>query len=280
MIELRLPHGSLVKSGNRPLLMGIVNVTPDSFSDGGCFDGPKRGLDHALALLDDGADLIDIGGESTRPGSAAVPDDEECRRVVPVVEALRRARPGCIISVDTRKAAVAAAALEAGCDIINDVSGLAYAPEIAGLAAASGAGLVLMHSPATPDVMQQPQFLQYGDVVETVKSFLLAAAGQAREAGVPAGRIILDVGIGLGKTLEQNLTLLRRLEEFGSLGYPLLVGHSRKRFIGELLRQSDPRQRDIGTVGISLKLMERNCDILRVHAVKLHREAMTAYAAG
>ncbi len=260
-------------------LMGIVNVTPDSFSDGGrCFN-IATAVAHGLNLLEDGADIIDIGGESTRPGGAAVvsPEDEMAR-IVPVIRELKRINPACIISADTRKAAVAEAAAVAGADIINDITGLQYSPDIAAIAAKYGAGLILMHMRGTPETMQDAENLKYSDVVKEVSDFLLKAAGKALEYGVKRENIVLDPGIGFSKTPEQNLELIGRIGEIKSLGFPVLAGHSRKSFIGAVLGRKNPAERIFGTAGVTAFLSMRRAEIIRVHDVRAMKDVVTMFS--
>lgn len=256
---------------NRGLIMGILNVTPDSFSDGGRYDGTEAAVERALQMLTEGAEIIDIGGESTRPGAAAVPAEEEAARVLPVIAALRQ-RSDCVISVDTMKAAVAAAAMEAGADIINDISGLQADPEMAAVAARTGAGVVLMHMQGTPRTMQvQPH---YGDVIAEVRDGLAASLDQALAAGVALESIVLDPGIGFGKTLEHNLEILRQVEAFAVRGRPVLLGVSRKSFIGRVLGTTDPAVREWPTVALTSFAREKGVRILRVHDVLRNAQAL------
>jgi dihydropteroate synthase len=243
--------------------MGIVNVTPDSFSDGGAHLDPDRAVEHALSLACEGADILDVGGESTRPGSLAVPEAEELRRVLPVLEKLRP-KTGVLISVDTTKAAVARAALDAGADIVNDTSGLGGDPEMGGLVARSGAAVILMHMKGTPRTMQDAP--RYDDLFGEVRSFLAARLRAAEAAGIPAERTIVDPGIGFGKTAEHNLALLNGLGHFEDLGRPLCVGVSRKAFIGRVLG-SPPAERLEGTIAAAVLSVSRGARILRVHDV-------------
>ncbi|MBN2164565.1 MAG: dihydropteroate synthase [Pontiellaceae bacterium] len=253
-----------LRLGERTLVMGILNVTPDSFSDGGEYIDPDKAVTHALEMIRQGADIIDIGGESTRPGAAPVSADNEIRRTAPVIEAIRR-KTELPISIDTMKATVAEAALSAGADIINDVSGFEADPAMAGVAAESGAGVVLMHMKGTPRTMQENPV--YADVVQEVVDYLAARAGAVEQAGVARERIVLDPGIGFGKTLEHNLALLRHLPELLAAGYPVLVGASRKRFIGQITGRENPEDRRAGSLGVAAWSVGAGAHILRVHDV-------------
>lgn len=256
---------------DRPVVMGILNLTPDSFSDGGQFLGFDDAVRRAREMAAEGADLIDLGGESTRPGSAEVSADEETARVVPVLRALRDALD-LPLSVDTRKAAVAREALAAGADVVNDVSGLAD-PGMADAVAPSGAGLVLMHMRGTPATMQG--LTDYADVVEDVAAELSVSLARADAAGIARERVVLDPGIGFAKTAEQNLALiasLRRLES--RLGRPVLLGPSRKAFIGALLGGVPAAERDVGTVGACVAGLARGARLFRVHDVRAARQAL------
>jgi dihydropteroate synthase len=244
--------------------MGIVNVTPDSFSDGGLLAGTDDAVRHALRLLGEGADLVDVGGESTRPGSDPVDPDEERRRVVPVVEGIRRGAPDALVSVDTRKADVARDALAAGADVVNDV-GAGRDPGLLEAVAASGAGLVLMHMKGEPKTMQDDP--TYDDVVEEVRSFLSERIEAAVAAGIGRDRLCVDPGIGFGKRLEHNLEVLRAIGSFRDLGVPVLAGVSRKRFIGELTGVSEPAERLEGTLGAVAWCAAQGVDLVRVHDV-------------
>jgi len=269
---------SLVLPG-RPLLMGILNVTPDSFSDGGSHQSVAAAVDHAQKMVDAGAEIIDIGGESTRPGSQTVPIEQEIERVAPTVAALKQHLPQVVISVDTRKSQVAAAALEAGAEIVNDVSGLTYDPALAAITAAHQATLALMHMRGTPSTMQQPENLVYGDMIMEITEFLRRASGLALAAGIKKEQIIWDPGLGFSKDLQQNLTLLRRITEFHAEGYPLLVGPSRKSFIGALLHRPEPTGRDWGTAGVACHLASAGVQIIRVHNVAAIADALTVFSA-
>lgn len=256
--------------GRLPLLMGIVNVTPDSFSDGGRFFDPDAAIAHGLRLAAEGADILDVGGESTRPGAEPVDASEELRRVLPVVTALYR-QTSVPVSIDTSKAAVARAAIEAGAEIINDVRAFADNPDLLALAAESGCGVCAMHLRGTPQTMQQSP--AYADVLQEVLDYLRGRRDALMAAGVEQSRIALDPGIGFGKTAEHNLTLLRNAWRFHELGCPVLVGHSRKRFIGEMLGdlQAD---RTAGTVAVALALARQGVQVLRVHDVAVVRQAL------
>jgi dihydropteroate synthase len=258
-------------------IMGIVNVTPDSFSDGGRYLDPARAVAHGLELAADGAGLLDVGGESTRPGAAPVSVAEELRRVVPVVEGLIDAEVGARISVDTSKLEVARAALRAGATMVNDVTALRAAPQIGELVAESGAGLCLMHMLGEPRTMQRDP--RYGDVVTEVRAFLEARLAFAVGLGVPEERIVLDPGIGFGKTVAHNLELLRRLPELASLGRPVLIGTSRKSFLGSLTGTADPASRVPETIATNVLALERGASIFRVHDVRPVRDALTVAAA-
>jgi dihydropteroate synthase len=253
-------------------LMGIVNVTPDSFSDGGLFLDPALAIEHALRLVDEGADLLDVGGESTRPGAGAVSAAEELDRVGPVLEGLRDARlAGVGISIDTSKVAVAEAALDAGAGIVNDVTALRSEPQLAALCAERDCGLVLMHMQGTPRTMQQAP--TYEDVVVDVKAFLAERIEFATSEGVAEKRIWVDPGIGFGKTVDHNLELLRRLGELGELGRPIVVGASRKSFLGELTGR-EVHERIGGTIASSVLALLGGAAVFRVHDVAELRQAL------
>lgn len=253
------------------LVMGIVNVTPDSFSDGGDLADREKALDAALRMVDEGADLIDVGGESTRPGAMPVSLDEETGRVIPVIEALAN-RTSAPISIDTYKSAVAKRAVEAGASIINDISGLGMDREMAGVAASTGAGLVLMHMRGTPRDMQTNT--DYADLVGEIRRLLCQSAEKAIEAGVKKENIAIDPGIGFGKTAAGNLLLLRRLSEFTGLGFPILVGASRKSFIGRTLGIDDPKDRLEGSLAAAVMAVMGGARIIRAHDVAQTRRAV------
>lgn len=248
--------------------MGVVNVTPDSFSDGGLHDTTAGAVEHARRLLAAGADVVDVGGESTRPGSDPVPDDVELSRVIPVIEAL--AAEGVVVSVDTTKAAVAVAAMEAGAEIINDTTA-AGGQGMAETMASSGAGIVLMHMQGTPRTMQHEP--RYADVVGEVRDFLLTRAGHVESAGVARQAVMVDPGIGFGKTVDHNLTLIRRVGDLVATGYPVMVGASRKGFLGRILDVDDPAQRDVATAAVTALVVASGVAGLRVHDVASSRQA-------
>jgi len=256
---------------HRGLIMGVLNVTPDSFSDGGRFFDPGEAVARGLEMVKDGADLLDIGGESTRPGAVPVDAEEELRRILPVITGLRAAST-VPISIDTMKARVAAAAMAAGADIINDISGLQHDPDMARVAAGTGAGLVLMHLRGTPRTMQDRP--EYTHVVGEVQARLEAACGEALAAGVALESLALDPGIGFGKTLEHNLALLRALPAFQIHGRPVLLGVSRKSFLGQLLGCTGPTAREAPTTALTAWSRQHGVRILRVHAVKENAQAL------
>jgi len=255
--------------------MGIVNVTPNSFSDGGKYLDVSRAIEHGLRLADEGADILDIGGESTRPYSDPVETEEEIRRVVPVVEGLAK-KTQVPISIDTSKAAVARAALDAGAEIINDVTGLESDPAMLPLAVETATGVCAMHMQGTPQTMQDDP--QYEDVVRDIHKYLANRRDALLAAGVARERICLDPGVGFGKTHEHNLQLMRGCQEFHNLGCPLLVGHSRKGFLGKLLQDKES-DRTASTVGAAVALAQQGVQVIRVHNVRPAREAVLAFAA-
>ena len=254
--------------------MGVVNVTPDSFSDGGRFLDARAAIDHGLALLAEGADLLDVGGESTRPGAAPVSAEEELARVEPVIAAL--AADGARVSIDTTKAAVARAAITAGATYVNDVSALRFDPELAGVVADAGVDCCLMHMRGEPRTMQDDP--RYDDVVSDVKAHLEERLAFAVGSGIAEERVHLDPGIGFGKTLEHNLELLRRLDEIVAIGRPVVVGTSRKSFLGRLTgREVD--ERVAATVATNVLALERGARVFRVHDVAAARDSLTVAAA-
>ncbi len=258
-----------------PAIMGIVNVTPDSFSDGGDYFDAQSAIDHALRQEDAGADLIDVGGESTRPYSESVATDEELRRVIPVLEGLL-GRVQCPLSIDTSKGSVAAAAIELGVEIVNDVTGLEGDPRMLPLAAATGVGVCAMHMRGSPKTMQDAP--HYENVVSDIYRYLSERKGALLTGGIDAQRICLDPGIGFGKSHLHNLELIRACHRFLELGAPILVGHSRKGFIAQLIGDKQ-LPRDAGTLGISLALASQGIQILRVHDVANTKQALLCYAA-
>jgi len=255
---------------SRPRIMGILNVTPDSFSDGGCFDTLDKAVRQGVALQEEGADLIDIGGESTRPGSLPVSPEDELKRVVPVIEALRR-EIDLPLSIDTNKALVAREAVASGADFINDISGLTFDPEMAAVVAESGAGVFLMHTRGRPDVMQQQT--GYDDLVSEVVAWLGESIAKALVAGVERTRIAVDPGIGFGKSAEGNLELLHHLERLHELDCPILLGTSRKSFLGRVLGLDDPLERLSGTLATVALGVAQGVQLFRVHDVRQAREA-------
>jgi dihydropteroate synthase len=255
--------------------MGIVNVTPDSFSDGGRFFDPAAAVEHGLRLAAEGADLLDVGGESTRPGAAPVDTDEELRRIMPVVASLCE-QTTVPVSIDTCKVAVAREALAAGAEAINDVTALTADPDMPELAAASACGVCAMHMQGTPRTMQEDPI--YADVVEEVFSYLRDRRDALLAAGIEQARLALDPGIGFGKNVGHNLALLRNIARFHALGCPLVVGPSRKRFIAHVL--GDPSaDRTPGTIGICLSLARQGVQVLRVHDVAAVRQALLLFQA-
>lgn len=261
-MQLKLPRQRLLDL-NYPQVMGILNVTPDSFSDGGKHQVLDQALFSAEQMLNDGATILDIGGESTRPGAAAVSLDEELQRVVPVISAIRQ-RLDCVISIDTSKAAVMSAAVQAGADIINDVRAL-QEPDALHTAASLGVPVCIMHMQGAPRTMQQAP--QYADVVQEVYQFLLARAEQCQQAGIAASQIILDPGFGFGKTLAHNYQLLAALPQFVASGYPVLAGMSRKSMIGQLL-DVPMTERLAGSLACATLAAYAGAQIIRVHDVK------------
>jgi dihydropteroate synthase len=250
--------------GRRTLVMGILNVTPDSFSDGGHYSDPSAAVDRALEMVAQGADIIDIGGESTRPGAEPVPAEEEIRRTFPVIKKLRD-QSDVLVSIDTMKADTAARALEAGADIINDVSALEADPGMVDVAAETQAGVVLMHMKGSPQTMQNHP--DYESVVREVSVYLSGRINFAVERGVARNRIAIDPGIGFGKTAEHNLDLLRGLPQLAECDSPLLVGVSRKSFIGQILNRGNPSDRRAGSLGAAAWAVMRGVHILRAHDV-------------
>jgi dihydropteroate synthase len=257
----RARRGAPLAAFEQPAILGILNVTPDSFSDGGRFEGVEQAAAHAEAMAAEGADVIDVGGESTRPGASPVGEAEELRRVLPVIRRIRGLAP---ISIDTTKAAVAAAALEAGAAIVNDVSGATRDGSMLRVVAQHGAGIILMHRRGTPQTMQR--LARYRDVVAEVKRFLSGRIEAALAAGIARGAIAVDPGIGFAKTLRHNLVLLAHTSEIAALGFPVVIGVSRKGFVGRLLDQP-AEQRLEGTIAASLIAVAGGARGIRVHDV-------------
>ena len=243
-------------------VMGILNVTPDSFSDGGEHYSEEEAVEHGLKLLEDGADILDVGGESSRPGADKVPADKELERIIPVITKILKARPDALISVDTTKAVVAEEALSKGAKIINDISGLVFDPALLEVTARTGAALVIMHMKGTPKSMQENPF--YEDVVREIYDFLNDKILSAQKAGVK--NIFIDPGIGFGKSIENNFEILRRLEDFKSLGHPILIGVSRKSFIGKIL-DLDVKNRDAASSMVESVAIRNGARIIRTHNV-------------
>ena len=260
---------------DRPRILGILNVTPDSFSDGGRYDSPDGALAHAAQMLADGADAIDVGGESTRPGAQSVDARDERARVVPVIEAIARRFPDALISVDTVKDEVARAALDAGASALNDVSGLRIEPALADTAARTGAGLILMHSRGSVREMASYDMATYGaDPVGEIVAELGASLARARAAGVRDDAALLDPGLGFSKRTEHSVACLRELDRFRALGVPLLIGPSRKRFVGDLGGGDTPAERLEGTIAACLYAVRQGAAFLRVHDVAPVRKAL------
>jgi len=257
-------------------VMGVLNVTPDSFSDGGLHLDPGKAIDHAIRLVEDGADIIDIGGESTRPGSRAVSADEELKRVIPVIEALVL-KIRVPISIDTYKAEVAKRALDAGASVVNDISGLRYDPRMAEVVASRCAPIIIMHIKGTPRDMQSNP--HYEALIPEIMDYLRVSIGIATDAGIEGNRIIIDPGIGFGKTFNHNLQIIKHLEEFSVLQKPIAVGVSRKAFIGKILGGASPEDRLEGTAAAVAIAIFNGAHIVRVHDVKeVARVAQVAHA--
>lgn len=267
---------------DRPCVVCIVNATPDSFSDGGAYNDVDRAIEHVKRAIDDGADVLDIGGESTRPGAQRVSSDEQIKRVVPIIEAIRNSGIDTPISVDTTLSTVARQAMDAGADAINDVSAMTEDPEMLALASELNCGIVLMHRLTTSDrdsySDQYDRKPEYGDVVGAVRDHLKVQRDAAIKAGIVSDRIVIDPGLGFGKSVEDNLELIRGTIQLLKLGSPLMSGLSRKSFVGRigLGRDSNPMERDAATVGLSVMHMQYGARIFRVHDVGIHRGALDA----
>jgi dihydropteroate synthase len=274
---IRSPRPRLLGlSLDRPRLMGIVNVTPDSFSDGGRHNEAEAGIRHGLRLADEGADILDVGGESTRPGSDPVPVEEELRRVLPVIEGLR-AKTDKLISIDTRKAEVMRRAADAGADILNDVSALTHDPAALEVAAESGLPVMLMHAQGDPKTMNENP--RYADVVLDVFDFLEQRIRACEIAGIPKARLIADPGIGFGKHLHHNVAVLHAMSLYHGLGVPVLLGASRKKLIGQLCNVEDPTARVPGSIAAALHGIAQGVQIVRVHDVLETRQAVAVWEA-
>lgn len=261
--------------GEMPWIMGIVNVTPDSFSDGGSFLDSERAVEHAQSLIEQGADILDVGGESTRPGAEAVSEAEELRRVIPVIERLASITQ-IPISIDTTKATVAREALAAGASIVNDVSALTLDPQMVKVCSDSDCGVIAMHMRGTPRTMQDNP--QYTDVVSEIVDYLKQRLDSLADQGIDPNRVSLDPGIGFGKTAAHNVEILSNIAAFRALGRPVLIGHSRKRFLKKLIgREID--ERTAGTIGVAIALAQQHTDIIRVHDVRAVKDAITAWQA-
>lgn len=261
--------------GPDPVIMGIVNVTPDSFSDGGKFYNQNKAIEHGLRLVEEGAAILDIGGESTRPGAEVIDPEEEISRVVPVIEGLRGKAPW--ISIDTRNAQTMRAALAAGANCINDISGLTYDPEALSVAAGANVPIILMHSQGTPRTMQKNP--SYTNVIEDIYAFFEERLEACKTARIEKKNLILDVGIGFGKTLEHNVLLLGNIKRFQDLGCPLLLGTSRKGFIGALSQNEPPESRQGGSLASALWGLSQGVQIFRVHDVAQTAQAFAVYRA-
>src|SRR5215211_7723296 len=258
--------------GPGPVVVGILNVTPDSFSDGGGFLDPEAAAEQAATMVEEGADMLDVGGESTRPGSHPVSQEEEIRRVVPVLKRILSTRPEAVISIDTYRSGTATAALEAGASLVNDVTALRGDPRMASVIQEAACPVILMHMQGEPKTMQKEP--HYEDVVGEVRDFLAERAEYAVTAGVRSENVIVDPGIGFGKNLEHNLALLRNLDAVVDLGFPVLIGASRKTFIGRITGVQEARDRVFGTVAATVLAYQQGATYFRVHDVRANREAL------
>ncbi len=268
--KVSLPGGALC-SPTRTLVMGVINTTPDSFSDGGVHLEPEDAIASGLKMFQDRADMVDVGGESTRPGSAPTPAEEELRRTIPVIRGIRSHKPDARISIDTRRRAVAEAAIEAGASIINDVSGFRDDPSMVDLAREAGTGVVVMHMLGRPGTMQAN--IQYHAFPGDIYEFFQERIRFLEDAGIARDRIVIDPGIGFGKTFDQNLTLINRLDSFKNLGVPILVGPSRKAFLGKIVDEPIASRRDGATAATVVAAVLRGASIVRVHDVPRTVEA-------
>jgi len=263
-------RGHSFEWGKRTYLMGVLNITPDSFSDGGECNTTAAALLRAQQMVTDGVDIIDVGGQSTRPGAEEIPLEVELNRLLPVLQVLRQELSSVPISVDTTRAAVAKIAVQEGADLVNDISGATFDPDMLPTVSQLGVPIVLMHMRGTPKIMQQ--MTDYQDLIGELYDFLKSRIAAATKAEIDCSRIIIDPGIGFAKTSEQNLEILRRLSEFRSLKYPILVGPSRKGFVGRILNQPDPKARIWGTAAACCAAIAGGADLLRVHDVKEMRD--------
>ena len=261
--ELKYIFNNKEMAFNSPRIMGILNVTPDSFSDGGKYFSERSAVDYALKMVDDGADIIDIGGESTRPGSEAVSLNDELQRTIPVINKLVELRKDLVISIDTTKSEVARQALDSGASIINDISGLTFDEAMIEVAKNYSAGVIIMHIKGNPKTMQDNPY--YDDVVKEVHGFLNEQSNKAKQNGID--KIIIDPGIGFGKRVEDNLELIKRLDEFQSMGYPVMVGLSKKSFLGKMLDLTLD-ERDVATVIMETVSVLKSARIIRTHNIK------------
>jgi dihydropteroate synthase len=260
---------------DRPIVVAIINVTPDSFSDGGAFATLESAVQRVDDSIGEGADVIDIGGESTRPGAARISEEEELRRVIPVIRQIRRQHPGVPLSIDTTRAAVARAALSGGADIVNDVSGLRLDPALADVVAAAGAGLILVHSRGRMEEMASYEHAVYrSDVAAEVVTEIGQALDRAFRAGISRDALVVDPGIGFSKRAEHSLAVLRDLDRLIALGFPVMVGASRKRVIGEVTGAGTPGARKDGTLGAHVAALAKGARLFRVHDVRAHRQAL------
>ncbi|MFQ5414231.1 MAG: dihydropteroate synthase [Phycisphaerae bacterium] len=275
---LLLRRGGLDWS-RRPLVMGVLNVTPDSFSDGGRYLDLDQAVAHGERMIADGADMIDVGAESTRPGSDPVPAVVQRDRAVPVIAALRRRHGEVVISIDTRVASVARAAIDAGADIVNDISALRHDGDMAGVVADAGVGVVLMHMKGTPKDMQRDGGPVYDDVVAEIIAFLARRTEDAVRRGIDRARIVVDPGLGFGKRPADNLSILKHLDRVVAIGVPVLVGASRKRFIGDVLSIDEPRLRDAGSVACAVLAAASGAAVVRVHDVRATVDAVRVVGA-
>lgn len=260
-----------------PILMGVVNVTPDSFSDGGNFFDPKMAIEHGLKLIKEGADILDIGGESTRPNATPVSIEEEQARVIPVIEGLKKAGIKALISIDTRNADTMQKAIDTGVDIVNDISALTYDINSMDVVSKAQVLVILMHMKGTPETMQNNP--QYGDVVGEVYDYLSGRIKSCLAAGIDQSRIVIDPGIGFGKTLQNNLTLLKNLDKFHDLGCPVILGASRKSFIEKICPNTPANERLAGSITAALSGVSQGVQIFRVHDVKETRQAFAVHQA-